>query len=245
MNYQYNILESVSFKRNRAKRTNPSTVISSATQKTLPITLTGKKHPIMKKRRAPLSNAALMIQRGFNLNIPQFLNSKLYQKYSSSQIYYYKKDINSIVNKQRVPAVIKWKDEKDYLVNDEVMKRFYYREEYKGKFGQLTEYYKFHREIPRVFSKAEYDMYFDYHDRKRKVEFVRITNMLKLDNGEDPHLEKKLEMIRIRNKIYSPMLKDLSTFIRSSYRVDTRGNNDISSLNSNVLPQYLTKAYSN
>lgn len=126
------------------------------------------------------------------------------------------------------------------------MKRFYYGEEYSGKFGQLTEYYKFHKEIPRVFSKAEYDMYFDYHDRKRKVEFVRITDMLKLENGEDPHLEKKLEMIRVRNKRYDPMLRDLSTFIRSSYRVDPKAGDTESSLaSSKVLPKYLTQNYSN
>jgi hypothetical protein len=144
----------------------------------------------------------------------------------------------------RVPAVIKWKDEKDYLVKDEVMKRFYYIEEYKGKFGQLTEYYKFHKEIPRVFSKAEYDMYFDYHDRKRKVEFVRITNMLKLENGEDPHLEKKLELIRIRNKAFEPLLKDLTTFIRSSYRVENSSNLGDSYQSSNILPKYLQNKYS-
>jgi hypothetical protein len=121
----------------------------------------------------------LYIKKKHNQAIPDFINSQLYQKYSSSQIYYYKKDINSILNKQRVSSVIKWKDEKDYGVVDEVMKRFYYVEEYQGKFAQLTEYYKFHKEIPRVFSKEEYDLYFDYHDKKRKVEFVRITDMLK------------------------------------------------------------------
>lgn len=126
------------------------------------------------------------------------------------------------------------------------MKRFYYIEEYKEKFGQLTEYYKFHREIPRVFSKAEYDMYFDYHDRKRKVEFVRITNMLKLENGEDPHINKKLELIRVRNKHYDPMLKDLSTFIKSSYRVDGKlSANHSTYTDSNVLPKYFTQNYSN
>jgi hypothetical protein len=226
MNYQYNILESVSFKRNRSKQTNPSTILSSATQKTLPIALTGRTYGSANKKVYPISNAALLIKKKYNMPIPAFLNSKLYQKYSSSQIYYYKKDINSIIAKQRVPAMIKWKDEKDYLVKDEVMKRFYHREEYQGKFGQLTEYYKFHKEIPRVFSKTEYDMYFDYHDRKRKVEFVRITDMLKLENGEDPHLEKRLEMMRIRNKRFDPMLKDLSTFIRSSYRVDKQVDKD-------------------
>jgi hypothetical protein len=103
----------------------------------------------------------------------------------------------------------------------------------------LTEYYKFHKEIPRVFSKTEYDMYFDYHDRKRKVEFVRITDMLKLENGEDPHLELKLEMLRIRTKRFDPMLKDMTTFVRSSYRVD-KHEIDNSMASSQVLTKYIT-----
>lgn len=78
MNYQYNILESVSFKRNRAKQNNPSTVLSSATQKTLPIALTGRNHPTLKKKKIVTSNAALLIKKRFNLKIPNFLNAKLY-----------------------------------------------------------------------------------------------------------------------------------------------------------------------
>jgi hypothetical protein len=115
MNYQYNILESVSFKRNRGKQTNTNTVLSSASQKTLPIALTGKNHPHKSVTKTTRSNIAKYVLKRYDLKIPDFLNSKLYQKYSSSQIYYYKKDINSMINKQRVPPVIKWKDEKDYL----------------------------------------------------------------------------------------------------------------------------------
>lgn len=134
MNYQYNILESVNFKRNRAKSNTANTVLSSVSQPTLPITLSAKTH---RKTLPPASPcfAALYIKKKYNQRVPGFINSQLYQKYSSSQIYYYKKDINSILNKQRVSSVIKWKDEKDYGVADEVMKRFYYMQEYQGKFA--------------------------------------------------------------------------------------------------------------
>lgn len=150
------------------------------------------------------------------------INHKLYEKYSSSQNYYYMKDINAILANQRIPSVIKFRDLEDSMKKEEVLRRFYYYEEYDSKFQQLTEYYKFHKEIPRIFSKNEYDIYFDYHDRKRKVDFVKITNMLKLENGEDPYLEKKLELIRRRKKEFEPVLANLSSFIRPSYRSSKR-----------------------
>jgi len=78
------------------------------------------------------------------------------------------------------------------------------------KCEQLTEYYKYHQEIPRIFTEKEYDLYFDYHDRKRKIEYVKITNKLKIENGEDPHLENRLQMMRKRKVKYDPLLKDLS-----------------------------------
>lgn len=150
--------------------------------------------------------------------ITNMINHKLYEKYSSSQNYYYMKDINAVLANQRIPSVIKYRDLEDYMKKEEVLRRFYYFEEYDSKFQQLTEYYKFHKEIPRIFSKSEYDIYFDYHDRKRKVDFVKITNMLKRENGEDPFLEQKLELMRRRKKEYDPVLQNLSSFIRSSYR---------------------------
>ena len=139
------------------------------------------------------------------------IHSRLYEKYSSSQNYYYLKDINAILNSHRTPAAIMYKDQEDYIVANEVLKRFYFIEEYGMKSEQLTEYYKYHQEIPRIFTEKEYDLYFDYHDRKRKVEYVKITNKLKVENGEDPYLEKRLEMMRKRKVKYDPMLKDLSS----------------------------------
>lgn len=38
----------------------------------------------------------------------------------------------------------------------------------------MIEYYKYHIEIPRIFCKDATDLYFDYHDRKRQIEYVRV-----------------------------------------------------------------------
>lgn len=153
--------------------------------------------------------------------ITKMINHRLYEKYASSQNYYYMKDINAILGNQRIPSVIAFRDYEDYMKKDEVLRRFYYTEEYDSKLQQLTEYYKFHKEIPRIFSKNEYDIYFDYHDRKRKVDFVKITNMLKKENGEDPFLDQKLEILRKRQKDFTPILQNLSSYIRSSFRNST------------------------
>ena len=43
----------------------------------------------------------------------------------------------------------------------------------------LTEYYKFHRDIPRLFMLPTTKTMNKYHDKKRRVEYQRITRMLK------------------------------------------------------------------
>jgi hypothetical protein len=180
------------------------------------------------------------------------LNHKLYKKYSSSQNYYYTRDINAILSESRSKGYIFYKDCLQFLTESEELRRFYLVEEFRHKLTDLAEYYKFHREIPRIFAKSEYDLYFDYHDKKRKIEFLRITNLLKEEAGEDPHLEKKLELMRRRNKKYEPMLKDLSVYIREGYasreaseRVKTEGKGDtVSRLYSQLNGILMSRSYS-
>lgn len=178
------------------------------------------------KTKSQLKTFNISTSRKDRPKIKGLINHKLYEKYSSSQNYYYMKDVNAILGNQRIPSVIVFRDLQDQMKKEEVLRRFFFLEEYDSKFQQLTEYYKFHKEIPRIFSKNEYDIYFDYHDRKRKVDFVQITNMLKRENGEDPYLERKLELIRRRQKQYDPILNNLSSFMRSSYRTSMTPKNN-------------------
>ena len=72
------------------------------------------------------------------------MNKALYSKYSSSQNYYYTKDINDIMTDGRTPAVMKYKDYVTYDEEDEYLKRYYKLHEYDYKIGLLCEYYKYH-----------------------------------------------------------------------------------------------------
>lgn len=148
------------------------------------------------------------------------INSRLYKKYSSSQNYYYIKDVNDILADARTQAVIHYKQLMDLDAENEQVRKFVDDGNYMRKMRGLVDYYRFHKEIPRIFAKHVYDMYFDHHDKKRKVEYVIITRNLKLQkSGEDPKkaLEEKLK--RQRSKKFEPYLKGLPeyTFIQHYY----------------------------
>lgn len=45
----------------------------------------------------------------------------------------------------------------------------------------LTEYYKFHKDIPRMFMLPTTYSVNKYHDKKRRIEYAKITKMLQLE----------------------------------------------------------------
>lgn len=56
----------------------------------------------------------------------------------------------------------------------------------------LVDYYKYHNEIPRFFCKKTFELYFQYHDQKRKLNFELVTKMLKSDAKSDDQKEEIL-----------------------------------------------------
>ena len=50
--------------------------------------------------------------------------------------------------------------------------------EYDNRIELLCEYYKFHKDIPRLFQMPVALIMNIYHDRKRKLEYKKITKML-------------------------------------------------------------------
>jgi hypothetical protein len=65
------------------------------------------------------------------------------------------------------------------------MKRIYTLPEYGGKIKMLSEYYKYHHDVPRLFMLPTSLTVSKYHDRKRRVEYVRITKMLNIQPEAD------------------------------------------------------------
>ncbi len=44
----------------------------------------------------------------------------------------------------------------------------------------LTEYYKYHKDITRMFMIPTTHVLNKYHDKQRRLEYIRITNMLQI-----------------------------------------------------------------
>lgn len=66
---------------------------------------------------------------------------------------------------------------------DEFMKRHYAAEEWGGKLAMLTEYYKFHSNVPRVVEPRIERVLGRYHDKKRECDYRRIKKLLKEEQG--------------------------------------------------------------
>ena len=150
--------------------------------------------------------------------IEGFINHRLYHIHRSSQNYYFMKDVNQILSDDRTPSAIKFKDICQDMQVEELLIRFYRHKEYIPKMVKLCEYYKFHKEIPRIFAKDAYDNFFDYHDRKRKVEYVVITKKLKEEAGEDVNAELEVNLKQVRDKKYEPLLAGLEAHVPSHYK---------------------------
>ncbi len=73
---------------------------------------------------------------------------------------------------------------------DEFLKRFYKVSEYDHKIQLLTEYYKYHHDIARLFMKPQRDVMIKFHDAKRRIEFAELKKEIGADqfegeNGDD------------------------------------------------------------
>lgn len=111
---------------------------------------------------------------------PKMVVKALYSKFASSQNYYYTRDINDILANNRTRAVISHKDLIAYLEEDEeYLKRYYQIHENSFKMKLLVEYYKFHHDIPRLYMTPTCEVLNRYHDKKRRIDYVRIKKMLR------------------------------------------------------------------
>jgi len=108
----------------------------------------------------------------------QMLNKALFLKYSSSQNYYYTKDIQELIDNTRKPHVISFKDNILLEEDEEYLTRMYKQSEHKAKVNYLTEYYKYHKEVPRLFMNPASNTINHFHDKKRRIEYYKIKKML-------------------------------------------------------------------
>lgn len=111
-------------------------------------------------------------------------NSFMYHKYSSSQNYHYTKQINNIIANNRSPNTIRFTDDIQYSTEENLLKRLYQIDEYPGKIEMLSEYYKYHEDVPRVFMMPVAQVVHNFYDKKRRINYIKITKMLREENPD-------------------------------------------------------------
>lgn len=60
-----------------------------------------------------------------------------------------------------------------------MLKRFYFCNEINAKLSMLTEYFKYHEDVPRLFMTRIAQTVHNFYDKKRRINYIRITRMLK------------------------------------------------------------------
>jgi len=89
----------------------------------------------------------------------------------------------------RTQAVTDFKDSAVMDEQAEYLKRFYSANELENKTNLLTEYYKFHKDIPRLFMLPETIVLDNYHYKKRRFEDKKIAMMIEEENNKlNPNL---------------------------------------------------------
>lgn len=114
-----------------------------------------------------------------SLSFPLTIHKALYTKFASSQNYYYTREINDILLGTRSQRLIKFNDFMTFDEECEYLKRFYQIEDYWLKLKVLTEYYKYHKDIARLFMLPIVKKLNKYHDKRRRVEYQKITKIIK------------------------------------------------------------------
>ena len=117
------------------------------------------------------------------------INIALYHKYSSSQNYFYSREISPYINNSSHIKVINFKDLVDFEENEDYLTEFFISDKIKKKINFLGEFYKFHNEIPRFFMFPLLFLINTYYDKKRRVEYFRVKKLLQKKKIEGENMQ--------------------------------------------------------
>lgn len=83
------------------------------------------------------------------------------------------------------------------------------------KITKLSEYYKFHQEVPRYFKKPAHSVLNDFHNVKRKQKYYEIKRMMgeEVESSDDSDSEDEKEEESFKSFEFLNELKPKDTFI--------------------------------
>ncbi|CAK88822.1 unnamed protein product (macronuclear) [Paramecium tetraurelia] len=126
------------------------------------------------------------------VSLPERITNSLYNKYAESQNYYFTKDINEIILDQPTKPNIVFKDLVLLDEDVEYMKKVYQPHCLDNKMEVLTEFYKFHNDLPRwAVSGSIVNILNEYYNQKRKLEYYKIQKIIDEENKNNPEKPPK------------------------------------------------------
>ncbi|CAD8197263.1 unnamed protein product [Paramecium octaurelia] len=132
------------------------------------------------------------LRRNAKVSLPERITNSLYNKYAESQNYYFTKDINEIILDQPTKPNIVFKDLALLDEDVEYMKKIYQPHCLDNKMEVLTEFYKFHNDLPRwAVSSSIVNILNEYYNLKRKLEYYKIQKIIDEENKNNPEKPPK------------------------------------------------------
>lgn len=143
------------------------------------------------------------------------LNDYLGKKYAISTHLYFKKPVEAILTQARHPESIQYAYDCDFEEKQELLRRIYRLRESADKIYQLTEYFKYHYEIPRIFMSEFLDHVDYFHDRRRNLIYQQVKEMIGQDNIVGDESMEKYENHQKKDQQVYPAI--LQSFKHSRY----------------------------
>ena len=139
----------------------------------------------------------------------------LFEKYCTSAHLYHAQKVEAIVEDELTVSNHNFREAAMMAQDEECMRRVYAADEQPLKIEQLTQYYKYNRELPRVVG-AEKEME-EYHRKLRNYDFKVVKAVLKKEQGvsiTSQHDESSIVPSNFRSR-YSSVLHPLSNLQQS------------------------------
>ena len=112
-----------------------------------------------------------------------YSNRLLKEKYQD-EMYCICSPVVNIIDKVASPGYLKYVENCQFDKKSESLAKLYPTATQLAKIKELTTFYKFHQEVPRLFMKGKCLVIHQYYNAKRRINYERIRRMLQLESGE-------------------------------------------------------------
>ncbi len=156
------------------------------------------------------------------------LNQGLYHKYTSSQDFFYTKDITSLIEKKRSEFAINYYDDKIFDEDKEHLKQFFKRKDSKALMDEIKNFYSQFYNFPRNFHKDFFKLVNTNIVRHRRLEYIKVfhNSTLPQDQSTDQNagdLQNNFDLMKMLGETFlHENYKDISEITKRGQRPGQR-----------------------